>query len=92
LTPLHAPSTTSPGTHDAHTLNGIDNVGGCNSVWSRFSRILNYITYDDSIAEAKAGIGRYIAFYNARRPHSSLLDRRTPDEVYFESLPLAAAA
>ena len=29
-----------------HTLNGIDNVGGCNSVWSRFSRILNYITYD----------------------------------------------
>jgi len=28
-----------------HTLNGIDNVGGCNSVWSRFSRILNYITY-----------------------------------------------
>jgi hypothetical protein len=34
----------------------------------------------------------HIAFYNACRPHSSLLDRRTPDEVYFESLPLAAAA
>jgi hypothetical protein len=46
---LHAPSTTSPGTHDAHTLNGIDNVGGCNSVWSRFSRILNYITYERAI-------------------------------------------
>jgi hypothetical protein len=46
LTPLHAPSTTSPGTQDAHTLNGIDNVGGCNSVWSPFSRIVNYITYD----------------------------------------------
>ena len=51
-----------------------------------------YLHAYDSIAEAKAGIGRYIAFYNARRPHSSLLDRRTPDEVYFESLPLAAAA
>ena len=46
LTPLRAPSTTSPGTQNVHTLNGIDNVGGCNSVWSRFSRILNYITYE----------------------------------------------
>jgi putative transposase len=52
-----------------------------------------YLHAYDSIAEAKAGIGRYIAFfYNGRRPHSSLLDRRTPDEVYFGALPLAAAA
>jgi hypothetical protein len=44
-TSLHAPSTTSPGTHDAHILNGIDNVGDRNSLWSRFLRLLNYITY-----------------------------------------------
>ncbi len=51
-----------------------------------------YLHAYDSIAEAKAGIGRYIEFYNGRRPHSSLLDRHTPDEVYFGALPLAAAA
>ena len=32
-----------------HTLNGIDNVGGCNSVWSRFLRLLNYITYEQPL-------------------------------------------
>jgi putative transposase len=44
-------------------------------------------------AEARASIGRYIeAFYNSRRPHSSL-DRRTPDEAYFTArqlIPVAA--
>lgn len=72
---------------------------GCwrdNGFVERFWRSIKYeevyLHAYDSIAEAKARIGRYIAFYNARRPHSSLLDRRTPDEVYFESLPLAAAA
>ena len=45
-----------------------------------------------SVSEAKAGIWRYMAFYNARRPHSSLLDRRTPDEMYFSMMLLAAAA
>jgi putative transposase len=38
-----------------------------------------------SISEAKAGIDRYFRFYNSRRPHSSL-DRKTPDQVYFNSL------
>jgi len=55
---LHAPSTTSPGTHDAHTLNGIDNVGGCNSVWSRFSRILNYITYEPELPSDRHAMGQ----------------------------------
>jgi putative transposase len=45
----------------------------------------------DSVAAAKAGIQRYFAFYNGRRPHTSL-DRQTPDHVYFNSQPLAAAA
>ena len=33
----------------------------------------------------------YLDFYNRRRPHSTL-DRQTPDDVYFNQLPLAAAA
>jgi putative transposase len=45
----------------------------------------------DSVAAAKAGIGNYFAFYNGRRPHTAL-DRNTPDNVYFESQPLAVAA
>jgi len=43
-----------------------------------------------SSGEARASIGRYLAFYNGRRPHASL-DRRTPDHVYFNR-PLLAAA
>ncbi len=50
-----------------------------------------YLHAYESVSEAKAGIGRYVHFYNARRPHRSL-DRQTPDVVYFKSLPLAAAA
>ncbi len=50
-----------------------------------------YLHAYDSVSEAKAGIGRYLAFYNGRRPHSAL-DRNTPDNVYFESQPLAVAA
>ena len=41
-----------------------------------------YLRAYDSVSEARSSIGRYLAFYNHRRPHSSL-DRRTPDEAYF---------
>lgn len=41
--------------------------------------------------EAQASLTRYFAFYNTRRPHRAL-DGQTPDGVYFNSLPLAAAA
>lgn len=41
-----------------------------------------YLRAYDSVSEARASIGRYLAFYNERRPHSSL-DGRTPDEAYF---------
>ncbi len=44
-----------------------------------------------SVSEAKAGLARYFAFYNTRRPHSSL-DRLTPDQFYFNSLPQPEAA
>lgn len=50
-----------------------------------------YLHAYDSVSAAKAGIERYVRFYNGRRPHKAL-DRRTPDTVYFSSLPLAAAA
>ena len=42
-----------------------------------------YLRAYDSVGEARASIGRYLDFYNRRRPHSSL-DRRTPDEAYFD--------
>jgi putative transposase len=50
-----------------------------------------YLKAYDSVSEARASIGLYLAFYNGRRPHSSL-DRRTPDQAYFIPLPQLAAA
>ena len=50
-----------------------------------------YLHAYDSVGEARASIGRYLDFYNRRRPHSSL-DRQTPDEAYFNHPPLRAAA
>ncbi|KOX57922.1 integrase [Streptomyces purpurogeneiscleroticus] len=50
-----------------------------------------YLHAYDSVSTARASIGRYLAFYNGRRPHSSL-DRRTPDQAYFDRLPHPAAA
>ena len=41
-----------------------------------------YLRAYDSVSEARASIAKYLAFYNERRPHSSL-DARTPDEAYF---------
>ena len=50
-----------------------------------------YLHAYESVSAAKAGIARYVTFYNTRRPHASL-DRQTPDTVYFNSSSLAAAA
>jgi putative transposase len=50
-----------------------------------------YLRAYDSVAEARASIGRYLDFYNRKRPHSSL-SARTPDFAYFDHLPQAAAA
>jgi putative transposase len=50
-----------------------------------------YLRAYDSVGEARASIGRYLDFYNCKRPHSSL-DARTPDRAYFEHLPQVAAA
>lgn len=51
-----------------------------------------YLRAYASVSEARASLGRYLAFYNAGRPHSSL-DRQTPDAAYFNTLqPIPAAA
>ena len=50
-----------------------------------------YLRAYDTASEARASIGRYLDFYNRRRPHSSL-DGTTPDHAYFTPLPLRMAA
>ncbi|WP_202596090.1 IS3 family transposase [Ensifer adhaerens] len=51
-----------------------------------------YLHAYKTVPEARIGIGRYVTFYNTRRPHSSL-DRQTPDQAYFNALtPMKAAA
>ncbi len=51
-----------------------------------------YLRAYASVSEARASISRYLTFYNSGRPHTSL-DRRTPDEAYFNQLqPIPAAA
>ena len=50
-----------------------------------------YLRAYDTASEARASLGRYLDFYNHRRPHSSL-DGTTPDHAYFTPLPFRTAA
>jgi putative transposase len=50
-----------------------------------------YLRAYDTVSDARASIGRYFSFHNTQRPHSSL-DRRTPDQAYFNRLPQIAVA
>ena len=50
-----------------------------------------YLRAYESVPEARAGLGRYFEFYNARRPHSSP-GRMPPDQFYDRPLPAPAAA
>lgn len=45
-----------------------------------------YLKAYSSITEARQGLKEYFEFYNLRRGHQSL-DRRTPDDVYWSTLP-----
>ena len=60
-------------------------------IWKSVKYEEVYLHAYDSVGEARASIGRYLDFYNRLRPHSSL-DRRTPDEAYFDPTPFMAAA
>jgi putative transposase len=50
-----------------------------------------YLRAYQGVSDARASIGRYLDFYNGRRPHSSL-DGITPDHAYFTPLPFRLAA
>ena len=41
-----------------------------------------YLHAYESVSQARAGLDRFLTFYNTSRPHSSL-DGKTPDQVYF---------
>ena len=62
-------------------------------VWRSIKYEEVYLHAYETVSAAREGIGRYINFYNTRRPHSSH-QARTPDVVYFASLhqPSADAA
>ena len=60
-------------------------------VWRSVKYEEVYLQAYDSVAEARASIGRYLEVYNCKRPRSSL-DGRTPDQAYFNHLPRAAVA
>jgi len=51
-----------------------------------------YLHAYSNVPEARVAIGKYLNFYNSKRPHSSL-DGKTPDQAYFNALqqiPVAA--
>ncbi len=50
-----------------------------------------YLRAYDSVGQARASLGRYLDFYNRKRPHSSL-DARTPEKAHFDHPPQRAAA
>jgi putative transposase len=50
-----------------------------------------YLRAYETVAEARRLIGRYLDFFNTKRPHSSL-GARTPDQAYFARPPALAAA
>lgn len=50
-----------------------------------------YLRAYDGVPEARLSIGRYMDFYNSRRPHSCH-GGRTPDQAWFAGLPPTAVA
>lgn len=50
-----------------------------------------YLGAYDTVAAAKAGMGRYFTFYNATRTHQAL-GGKTPDEVYLQTSGLREVA
>src|SRR3981189_2983956 len=50
-----------------------------------------YLRAYDTVSEARASIGRYLDFYNGRRPPATP-DRIPPDQAYFAPLPIRMAA
>ena len=60
-------------------------------IWKSIKYEEVYLHAYASVCEARTSIGRYLEFYNSIRPHSSL-KAQTPDQVYFNRLPVPLAA
>ena len=100
-TPIRAASSTSTEFASVLINNAISISMDGKGTWrdnvfvERFWRTIKYeevyLRAYDGVEEARQSIGRYIAFYNARRPHAAL-DGRTPDQAYSHPLPLRTAA
>lgn len=60
-------------------------------VWRSVKYERVYLKAYDSVSAARADIADYFAWYNTKRPHSSL-DRVTPEQTYLNLLPKLAKA
>jgi len=60
-------------------------------LWKTVKYTEVYLKAYESIAHARKELTKFFERYNARRPHQGLNDR-TPDEVYFSTLPRAKDA
>ena len=60
-------------------------------IWRSVKYERVYLMAYDSVSAARADIAEYIDWYNTTRPHSSL-DDQTPDQTYWQLLPMMKVA
>ena len=60
-------------------------------VWRSVKYEEVYLRAYAAVSEARSSIARYLSFYNGRRPHSTLA-AKTPNQTYFDNLPVMMAA
>jgi len=60
-------------------------------LWRSVKYEEEYLRAYDSVSDARASLGRYLDFYNGRRPHSSL-GARTPEQACIDHLSQHMAA
>ena len=61
-------------------------------IWKSVKYEEVYLKAYANVPEARGSIGKYLDFYNGKRPHQSLA-RQTPDQAYFNALqPIPVAA
>jgi putative transposase len=60
-------------------------------MWKSIKYEQIYLHAYNSVSDARAGIGKYLSFYNQRRPHTEH-GGDTPDNTYFTAIDLKQAA
>ena len=65
-------------------------ISRANQVWALDTTCV-YLKAYDSVSAARADIAEYFDWYNTTRPHSSL-DDQTPDQTYWQLLPMMKMA